>query len=111
MGAAVVRERNVLVRNRLMARRSAVIWTAAVVALVLSVSACSQKKSTTGAASGPWTTGAAVTSAPPTTSADVGPAVLTISTAKGAVGVSPVTPVKVAVAGGALSSVSLTNAA
>jgi lipoprotein-anchoring transpeptidase ErfK/SrfK len=110
MSAPVVRERNVLVRNRLVARRSAVVWTTAVLVLVLSVSACSQKKSTTGAAAGPSSTAAAATSAAPGSSAEAGPAVLSISAAKGAVDVSPVTPVKVAVAGGALSSVSLTNA-
>ena len=110
MSAAVVRERNVLVRNRLVARRSAVVWTTAVLVLALSVSACSQKKSSTGAAAG-TSTGAAATGPAPSTSAQVAPAVLTISAAKGAIGVSPVTPVKVAVAGGALSSVSLTNAA
>ncbi|MGI8664775.1 MAG: L,D-transpeptidase [Jatrophihabitans sp.] len=79
------------------------------VVLALSVSACSQKK-TPAAAPGAPNSPVAVTSSAGGSSAAAAPAVLTISAAKGAVDVNPVVPIKVAVAGGSLSSVSLTNA-
>ncbi|MDQ2838375.1 MAG: Ig-like domain-containing protein [Actinomycetota bacterium] len=89
-------------------RRKAVAWGSAVIAVALCLSACSQKKSNDSAAN-PNGSPVATSSSLPTSAAPAGPAVLTISAVKGAVDVSPVVPVKVAVAGGSLASVTLTN--
>ncbi|HEY0169253.1 MAG TPA: Ig-like domain-containing protein [Jatrophihabitans sp.] len=85
--------------------------TAAVVSGVLAaallLSACSQKKSpdAAGPGSGASTgTASAASSAPQTP-----PAALRFAPAHEAAGVNPLTPVKVAVSGGSLSQVSLTN--
>jgi lipoprotein-anchoring transpeptidase ErfK/SrfK len=82
--------------------------TAAVVSLMLAAvllfSACSQKK-VPGAAS-------ATNSASPTASADStapAPALFHLTPSKGAADVNPVAPVRVAVSGGSLSQVTLTN--
>ncbi|HEX8095164.1 L,D-transpeptidase, partial [Jatrophihabitans sp.] len=75
-------------------------------AAVLLLSACSQKKLPDAAAPAP-------TSASPTTStgssAQAAPAVIRLTPAKDAADVNPVAPVKVAVSGGSLSEVTLTN--
>lgn len=76
--------------------------------LALCLSACSQKKPS-HAAAGNQASPAAVTSSVPSSAAQATPLVVTLSTGKNAVNVNPVVPVKVAVSGGALSSVTLTN--
>jgi len=75
----------------------------------LCLSACSQKK-VPDSLSGPETSKAAATSAQ-ASAATVGPAVVSISATQGANNVSPLTPIKVAVSGGSLAAVTLTNAA
>lgn len=93
-------------------RRGAAVGAAALVAVLL-VSACSPKRSNDNAdapsGAGPSTTAAGDTSPAPTSSAPPQPAVLTTTPAAGAAGVSPVVPIKVAVSGGELSSVTLLN--
>jgi lipoprotein-anchoring transpeptidase ErfK/SrfK len=79
----------------------------AVVAIALSLSACSQKKPA-GANPAVGSTGVAVTSSA-SSSGPAAPAVLTLSAAKNAIDVSPAVPIKVSVAGGSISSVSLTS--
>jgi lipoprotein-anchoring transpeptidase ErfK/SrfK len=74
---------------------------------VLCLAGCSQKKLPTTQA-GP-TSGGNTASATPSKTGPVGPAVVTISAAAGSVDVSPVVPIKVAVAGGSLQQVSLKN--
>lgn len=86
-----------------------VVWGTAIAMAALCLSACTQKNPDSSA-NALSTTPVAITSSVPTTSAPPVPAVLTISAAKGAVGVSPTTPIKVTVAGGSISSVTLTNA-
>ena len=88
-------------------RRNALVLSATVVALVIGLAGCSQKKTPAGSA--PQSSqAAATTSAAPGQAAP--PAQLSISAAAGATDVSPVVPIKVAVADGALSSVVMTNA-
>ncbi|HJQ03512.1 MAG TPA: Ig-like domain-containing protein [Jatrophihabitans sp.] len=82
-------------------------WTAIAAVAVLCLTGCSQKKLPTVQA-GPTTAGNTV-SATPSKTGPVGPAVVTISAAAGSVDVSPVVPIKVAVAGGSLQQVSLKN--
>lgn len=89
-------------------RRNAVLVTSAISVLALAISGCTQKGQQS---QGSHSSKAAATSAlpSPSSSAPVAPARVTVSAADGATGVSPVVPVKVAVAGGSLSEVSLTN--
>jgi lipoprotein-anchoring transpeptidase ErfK/SrfK len=91
-------------------RGGAAAWVAAVVVTTLFLAGCSQKKGPTVQA-GSDTSATDSASASPSSSGPVGPAVVTISAAAGATNVSPVQPIKVAVAGGALNKVSLTNQA
>jgi lipoprotein-anchoring transpeptidase ErfK/SrfK len=87
-------------------RRHPAAVLSAMLAAVLVLGACSQKKAPTAA--GPTSSGstasASSSSAPPTP-----PAVLSFQPGNDATGVSPLAPVKVTVAGGSLSRVSLTN--
>jgi lipoprotein-anchoring transpeptidase ErfK/SrfK len=88
-------------------RRNALVLTSTVVALLVGLAGCSQKKAP--GAAGPHSSQAAATvSAPKPTVA--GPVKLSISAAAGATDVNPVTPIKVAVANGSISSVMMTNA-
>ena len=90
-------------------RRNAVVLSSTVVALVLALSGCSQKKDSATPA-GPQSSQAAATAAAPRSSAAATVA-LSISAAAGATDVNPVTPIRVAVsAGGSISSVVMTNA-
>ncbi|HEV2885467.1 MAG TPA: Ig-like domain-containing protein, partial [Jatrophihabitans sp.] len=75
-------------------------------ALLLLVSACSQKK--VPVAAGP-TTSAPGTTAASSTAPQLPSTIFTLHPADNAADVNPVTPVKVAVSGGSLSEVSLTN--
>ena len=72
--------------------------------VLLLVSACSQKK-----APGAAPTSASTPTASPSATAQAAPAVFRLTPAKDAVGVNPTSPVKVAVSGGSLSQVALTN--
>ena len=78
-----------------------------VVALALSLAACSQKKAPVPA--GGQSSQTAATTVAPSSGAPA-PAAVTISAASGATDVNPVTPIKVAVSHGSLSSVVMTNA-
>jgi lipoprotein-anchoring transpeptidase ErfK/SrfK len=90
-------------------RVRAVVGVTVAVALALSLSACSQKKAQ-GADTVRQTQVAATSSAPAATSTTASaPLQLSFSAAEGATDVNPATPVEVAVSGGALSSVSMTN--
>jgi lipoprotein-anchoring transpeptidase ErfK/SrfK len=86
--------------------------TAAVVsgmlAALLVLSACSQKKSS-DAAAGPTSSGPNAMSSAASSAPQVPAAVLSFNPGKDATDVNPVTPIKVAVSGGSLSEVSLTN--
>ncbi len=88
----------------------AVAWGSAVVVVALCLSACSQKKSPNASAVTRSTASAGLTSPAPDPTPAAGPAVLTISAATGSVNINPVQPIKVAVAGGSIASVTLTNA-
>jgi lipoprotein-anchoring transpeptidase ErfK/SrfK len=88
-------------------RGAAVRWTAAAAVVVLCLTGCSQKKLPIAQA-GPGSSGS-TTSATPSQTGPVGPAVVTISAAAGSVNINPVVPIKVAVAGGSLNQVSLKN--
>ena len=88
-------------------RRNAVVLSSTVLALIVALAGCSQKKAP--ASAGPQSSQAAVTAAA-SSSATAGPAKLTISAAPDATDVSPVIPIKVDVADGSLSSVVMTNA-
>jgi lipoprotein-anchoring transpeptidase ErfK/SrfK len=89
-------------------RRRAVVLSSTVVALALTISGCSQKKSPVSA--GPQSSQAAETTAAPRSSSPTAPAAVSISAASGATDVNPVVPVKVAVSHGSISSVQMTNA-
>ncbi len=82
----------------------------AVLAILLLLSACSQKKSAAAAALGTSTAGASA-AASASSSAGMPAAVLSLNPAKDAAGVNPLAPIKVAVTGGSLSQVTLTNPA
>jgi len=85
--------------------------TAAAVSLLLAavlLTACSQKKETPDAAGGP-NTGAPGTASASSSVPQTAPAVFHLTPASNATEVNPVTPVKIAVTGGSLSAVSLTN--
>lgn len=101
--AAGVGERTV----KLGIRRKAVALTAAVLVLGVAVSGCSQKK--TPAASGQVSSQAAATTAAPSSGGAAPEATVSISAASGATDVNPVTPIKVAVSHGSISSVVMTN--
>jgi lipoprotein-anchoring transpeptidase ErfK/SrfK len=88
-------------------RRGAIVGAMAAMSAVLVLSACSAKSSNTAEAQG---TAAASSSGSTPSSATATPAVLTTTPATGTDGVSPVVPVKVAVTGGSLAAVTLTNA-
>lgn len=88
-------------------RRSAVVLAAAVLALGVAASGCSQKK--TPAAGGPSTSRASATTSAPSTGGAAPAATVSISAASGATDVNPVTPIKVAVSHGSISSVVMTN--
>jgi len=75
---------------------------------LLVLTACSQKKAPGAAGSGP-ATGAPGTGAPSATATQTPPAVVTLTPAANATDVNPATPIKVAVTGGSLATVSLTN--
>ncbi|HEX2903228.1 MAG TPA: Ig-like domain-containing protein [Jatrophihabitans sp.] len=72
------------------------------------LSACTQKKSVAEGA-GPRSTAAAATGPAPSSHTEIAPATVTVSAANGATDVNPSVPVKVAVAGGSISDVTLTN--
>jgi len=88
-------------------RRNTLVLSATVIALVAGLAGCSQKKAP--GATGGQSSQAAATTAAPQSSAEVA-AKLSISAAAGATDVSPVDPIKVAVADGSISSVVMTNA-
>lgn len=88
-------------------RRDALVLSASVIALVVGLAGCSQKKAP--GAAGPQSSQAAATT-PASSSSSVGLAKLSISAAPGATDISPVVPIKVAVADGSISSVVMTNA-
>ncbi|HEU5271144.1 MAG TPA: Ig-like domain-containing protein [Jatrophihabitans sp.] len=88
-------------------RRDALVLSATVIALVVGLAGCSQKKAP-GPAGAQSSQAAATT--PASSSGSVGPAKLSISAAPGATDVSPVVPIKVAVTDGSISSVVMTNA-
>jgi len=87
-------------------RRTAVVLISAVVVLALGITGCTQKQAPSGTNAG--ASKAAVTSQAP--SSTVTPAKVVFSTPRDATDVNPVTPVKVAVNHGVLSSVVMTNA-
>jgi lipoprotein-anchoring transpeptidase ErfK/SrfK len=88
-------------------RGGASVWVAVAVVAALGLAGCSQKKVPTTHAG----TETGTASASPSSQGPAGPAVVTISATKGSVDVNPVVPITVAVAGGALNKVSLTNQA
>ena len=79
----------------------------AMLAVLLVLSGCSQKK--VPAAAGPHASASTAASAPSSTVITVPPAVLRLDPAKDAADVNPLEPIKVAVSGGSLSQVTLTN--
>ncbi len=81
--------------------------TAAVLVLGVAASGCSQKK--TPAAHGQVSSQAAATTAAPSSGGVAPAATVSISAASGATDVNPVTPIKVAVSHGSISSVVMTN--
>lgn len=88
--------------------RSGVVVAAGIAAIAaLVLSSCTAKKQDASPAAPGSATSSPSTSPSPTPIID--PAVLTVSAASGATGVSPVVPVKVAVAHGELAKVSLVN--
>ena len=87
-------------------RAKAAAVVSVVVAAVLLLSACSQKKMP--GPSAPGSSNASPT-ASASASAQAAPAVFRLTPAKDAADVNPTTPVKVAVSGGSLSQVTLTN--
>ncbi|HET6210862.1 MAG TPA: Ig-like domain-containing protein, partial [Jatrophihabitans sp.] len=84
---------------------------AVAVVTALCLAGCSQKKVPTAHAGDGSSAGTGTAGASPSNQGPAGPAVVTISAAAGAVNVNPVVPITVAVAGGALNKVSLTNQA
>lgn len=88
---------------------SAAITASAAVVLLLFLSGCSQKKP--AAPTGPKGSAATATSGTPSTASNqpAPPAVVTVNAPRGASDVDPVVPIKVAVSGGSLSTVTLTN--
>jgi len=77
---------------------------------VLVIGACSAKKSNNAQPNAGGIAAVGDTSAPAQTTPAVAPAVVSTIPASGANGVNPIVPVKVAVSGGALAAVTLTNA-
>jgi lipoprotein-anchoring transpeptidase ErfK/SrfK len=89
--------------------RGAVLSAVAAMAAILALGACSAKKSNNGPQ--PAGAGDSISNGAPTSSAPTGPpAEVTVEPAAGATAVNPLVPIKVAVAGGSLSAVTLTNA-
>ena len=78
-----------------------------VLATVLVLSACSQKK--VPDAAGPTSGSSNATSSAASSAPQVAPAVLSFNPGQDATAVNPLTPIRVAVAGGSLSAVKLTN--
>jgi lipoprotein-anchoring transpeptidase ErfK/SrfK len=98
---------HVLVRNARRAPLGAILVASTVA--VLALGACTAKKSPdTAVGSGSASsTGQGTSAAAPSSTPAIEPAVVTVSAAPGATTVNPVTPIKVAVANGQISSVSL----
>lgn len=92
-------------------RRNAVVLTSAVLVTALALTACTQKKNNNADGTGPQSTAAAATGPASSSSTAAAPATVTISAANGATNVSPSVPIKVAVANGSITTVTVTNAA
>jgi len=92
-------------------RRVAMVGAVAAISAALVLGACSAKKSDNAQAQGPAGSNSnRDTNSPTSSSAAASPAVVTTTPASGASNVNPVVPIKVAVTGGSLAEVTLTNA-
>jgi lipoprotein-anchoring transpeptidase ErfK/SrfK len=91
--------------------RGAIVGAVAALSAVLVLGACSAKKSNSAQARGPaGSSSSGDTNTSPSSSAAAKPAVVTTTPASGSNDVNPVIPIKVAVTGGSLAEVTLTNA-
>lgn len=96
--------------NRHRGATSAVSGLVAVLSLVLLTGGCSQKKGAAAAGTA-GSAASAGSSAPVPSTPSTPPAVVRFNPATGAAGVDPLEPIRVAVAGGSLSDVTVTNGA
>lgn len=100
-----------MVGNRRIGAASATSGLTALLGLVLLTSGCSPKKGTAAAGTTESTTTSASSSASASSTPSTPPAVVKFNPVAGSAGVDPLSPIKVAVAGGALSKVTVTNGA
>jgi lipoprotein-anchoring transpeptidase ErfK/SrfK len=96
-------------RGGLRAHRGIVLTTVSVSIIALALSACSAKKSSASGAKESSGAGQSSGQATPSSAATVEPAVLTVDPASGTTTVSPADPIKVAVTGGMIVAVTVTN--